>query len=78
MAAHQAFGGVHGDGAHGLFAQMLGNFEDQALTIIAGFKRIKNAWQIAFKFDIDDGADHLGNFAFNMDGHNGLLGHLLV
>jgi hypothetical protein len=30
LAAHQTFGRVHGDGAHGVLAQMLGDFEHQA------------------------------------------------
>src|ERR1700759_4812290 len=29
LAADQAFGRVHGDGAHGVLAQMLGHFEHQ-------------------------------------------------
>ena len=34
LAAHQAFGRVHGDGAHGRFAEMLGNFQYQPVAAV--------------------------------------------
>ena len=52
LAAHQAFGGVHGDGAHGVFAQMLGDFEHQADFLaglgvdVGGFQRVQDRGQV--------------------------------
>jgi hypothetical protein len=34
LAAHQTFGRVHGDGADGVFAEMLGHFENQAVAVV--------------------------------------------
>ena len=38
LAAHETFGGVHRDGAHGRFAQMLGDFEHQPVAVIFVFR----------------------------------------
>ena len=64
LAARQAFGGVHGDGAHGVLAQMLGDFEHQAeglagpLVGVGGLQRVQDRRQVALELDVDDGADH--------------------
>ena len=77
LAAGQAFGGVHGDGAHGVFTQMLGDFEHQADFLaglgvdILGLERVENCGQLALEFHVDDGADDLAEFAFGV-GHDGL------
>ena len=34
LAAHQAFGNVHGDAAHRVLAEMLGDFEHQAVAVV--------------------------------------------
>ena len=53
LAADQAFGGVHGDGAHGVFAQMLGHFEHQADFLaglgvdVGGLQRVQDGGQFA-------------------------------
>ncbi len=36
LTAHQAFGGVHGDGAHGRFAEVLGHFQHQPIAVVLG------------------------------------------
>ena len=70
LAADQAFGGVHGDGAHGVLAQMLGDFEHQAELLaglgvgVGGLQRVQDRRQVAVELDVDDGADHLGEAAF--------------
>ena len=43
LAAHEAFGGVHGDGAHGDFAEMLGDFEHQPVALVLGLERVEIA-----------------------------------
>ena len=71
LAADQAFGGVHGDGAHGVLAQMLGHFEHQADFLAGAWRR---CWWFPARsgspaarrpeLDVDDGADHLEEAAF--------------
>ena len=58
-AAHEAFGGVHGDGAHGVFAQMLRHFQNQTLAIIGGFECVQDRGQVAVERDVHDGTDDL-------------------
>jgi hypothetical protein len=59
LAANQALGGVHGDGAHRGFAEMLGDFEHQPVTTVLGLDRIQNGGQMSFELNVDDGADDL-------------------
>ena len=59
LAAHQALGGVHRDGAHGGFAEMLRDFEHQAVAAVLGFDRVQNGRQMALELHVDDGADDL-------------------
>ena len=78
LTTGQAFGCVHGDGADGVFAQMLRHFKDQAVAVIVGFKRRQNRWQLASEGDIDNSADDLADTASrasNVDG--GLAGTCL-
>ena len=60
-ATNQTFGGVHGDCANGVFAQMLRHFQNQAVALVLGFKRIQNFRQATLELDVDDGADDLGD-----------------
>ena len=61
LAAHQAFRGVHGDGAHGGFAEMLGDFEHQPAALIVGLQRVQDWRQMAVELHVDNGADDLGD-----------------
>ena len=61
LAAHEAFGGVHGDGAHGVLAQMLGHLEDQPLAAVLGLERVQDRRQMAVELHVDDGAHHLAD-----------------
>ena len=63
LAAHQAFGDVHRDGAHRGFAEMLGHLEDQAVALVAGLQRVEDRRQLAVELDVDDGADDLSDAA---------------
>ena len=36
LTAHEAFRGIHGDGAHGQFAEMLGDFQHQPVAVVLG------------------------------------------
>jgi peptide chain release factor 1 len=61
LPAHQAFAGVHGNGAHGVLTELLRHFEHQAVALVLGFERIQNRRQLAFEVHVDDGADDLGD-----------------
>jgi len=63
LAAHQAFGGVHSDTAHGAFAQMLSHFQHQPVAVVIGLQRVQNRRQFAVEGDIDDSAHNLRNAA---------------
>ena len=63
LAAHQAFGRVHGDGAHRVLAEMLRHFEHQAVAAIVGLERIQDLRQIAVELHVDDGAHDLADAA---------------
>ena len=61
LAANQTFGGVHRDGAHGGLAEMLRDFEHEAVAAVLGLQRIENRRQMAFELHVDDGAHDLGD-----------------
>ncbi len=61
LAAHQAFGRVHGDGAHGVLAQVLRHLEHEARAMILGLERIEDCRQLIVELDVHDGARHLPN-----------------
>ena len=46
LAAHQTFRRVHGDGAHGVFAEMLGDLEHKAVAVIVGFECVQDLGQL--------------------------------
>ena len=69
-AAHEAVGGVHRDGAHDVVTQMLSHFEREVVGLvidgrIADFQRGENRRDApGGKFDVDDGAGDLADFAW--------------
>ena len=70
LAAHEAFGRVHRDGAHGRFAEMLRDFEHQAVALVLGLERVEDRGQLPLELHVDDGADDLGDVSdwLAMDG----------
>src|SRR5690606_22648456 len=62
-AAGQAFGRVHGDGAHRVLTQMLGDFKHEAVAVVVGFERVQNGGQVVVEGDVHNGAHNLGNAA---------------
>ena len=68
-AADEAFGGVHGDGAHGALAEVLGDLEHEPLAVVVGLERVEDLGQVVLELDVDDGADDLGNLADCCLGH---------
>jgi hypothetical protein len=63
LTANQTFGGVHGDGAYGAFAQVLRHFQNQAVAAIVGFQRVQDRRQVTIELHVNDGADDLGDLA---------------
>ena len=63
LAAHQALGGVHRDGAHGVLAEMLRDFEHQAVAAVLGLERVQDRRQVILELHVDDGADDLGDLS---------------
>ena len=63
LAAHQAFGGVHRDGAHGDLAEMLRDFEHQPVAVVLGLERVQDRRQVVLELHVDDGADDLGDLS---------------
>jgi hypothetical protein len=63
LAAGEAVGRVHGDRAHGRFAEVLGDLEDQARTVIVGLERRQYLGQRTFERNVDDGTDDLADAA---------------
>ncbi len=59
-AALQAFGHVHRDGAHDVFAKMLRDFKNQRLVVVLRLQRVQNRGDIAFlELHVDDGTCNL-------------------
>jgi hypothetical protein len=63
LAAGEAVGRVHRDRADGVLAEMLGDFEHQAVAVVVGLQRGKDLRQVAVERDVDDRADHLADAA---------------
>ncbi len=61
LAANQTLGGIHRNGAHRRFAEMLGHFEHQAVARILGLDRVQNGGQMTLELNVNDGADDLRN-----------------
>ena len=59
LAADQAFGGIHRDGAHRGFAEMLSNLEHQAIAAVLRLERVQDRRQMSLELHVDDGADDL-------------------
>jgi hypothetical protein len=57
-----------GDRAHGRFAEVLRDLQHQAVALVLGLERVEDRRQVILKFDVDDGADDLGDAS-------GFIGH---
>ena len=70
------FRNVHRDAAHGVFAQVLRDFQNQPRASVVGFQRVENGRQFAVELHVDDGADHLGDAAGGVRGIRRILRHI--
>ncbi len=68
LAAGEAVGRIHRDRADDILAEVLGDFEDQAVAAIVGLERGEDRRQLAVERDVDDGADHLRDAAGEVAG----------
>ena len=56
------------------FAEMLGDFQHQAVAAVLGLQRVEDRGQVAFELHVDDGADDLGDVSdFVGFGHVSIL-----
>ncbi len=62
-AAHETFGRVHGDGAHGVFTKVLRNLQNQRLAVVVNGQRVQNGGQLAFELHVNNGTRNLYDFA---------------
>ena len=74
-AAHEALGGVHGDGAHGVFAEVLRHFEHQPAAVVDGLERVENRRQVIVERHVHHGADDLRYATGFLVSHLPVLGH---
>src|SRR3954471_4090078 len=54
LAANEALGGVHRHGAHRVLAEMLRDFENQAVAAVRGLERVQDRWQVILELYVDD------------------------
>jgi hypothetical protein len=69
MAAHETFRGVHGDGAHGVLAEVLGDLEHEPVALVVGLESVQDCRQVVVELHVDDGARDLAdatNFACHL------------
>ena len=74
LTADEALGGVHGDGADGVLAEMLGDLEHQTGAVIVGLERVQNGRQMLVELHVDHGARHLDDAAGGLGLALGLAG----
>ena len=63
LPAHEPLARIHCNGAHRRFPEMLGNFQHEAVAVIARLQRVEDGGELTFKLHVDDGADHLGDMS---------------
>jgi hypothetical protein len=61
LTANQTLGGIHRDGTNRVFAQVLSNFQHQAVALVVCFKSVQDQRQVVIELDVDNGADDLGD-----------------
>jgi peptide chain release factor 1 len=69
LAAHQAVGGVHGDGADLRLTQMLGDLEHDQAIVGLHMERVQDVRQVGIEAHVDDRARDLGDRADIVGGH---------
>mmetsp|Transcript_54995 Transcript_54995/g.130537 ORF Transcript_54995/g.130537 Transcript_54995/m.130537 type:complete len:367 (-) Transcript_54995:97-1197(-) len=84
LPAGEALRGVHGNAAHGVLAEMLGNLEHDPDGVILDLERVEDGGELVRELHVNDGADNLLDLAdraasgargVNGAGHEALRGH---
>ena len=75
LAADETFGRVHRDGTHGVFTEVLRDFEDQRVGAVLRFERGQDGGQFTFELHVDDSADDLADGAVGRLVEYGCGGH---
>merc|ERR1719167_419009 len=68
LSADETFGTVHGDGADGRLAKMLGDLEDETRVAILDLQGVEDRRQVAIELHVDDGADDSDDLASGSSG----------
>src|ERR1700730_608310 len=63
LPAHEPLARIHRYRSHGRFPEVLGNFQHEAVALVARLQRIEDGGELTFKLHVDDGADHLGDMS---------------
>ncbi len=63
LAAGEALGRVHRDRADGVLAEVLRDFEDEAVAVVVGLERREDRRELVVEAHVDDRADHLADAA---------------
>ncbi len=66
LAANETFRRIHRDGTDGVLAEVLRDFENEALAIVLRLKRIQDGRQVTVELDVHNGANHLTDLADNI------------
>ena len=61
LTTHQAVAGIHRHGAHRGLAELLGDLEHQAVTLVFRFQRIEDRGQMVLEMHVDDRAGDLSD-----------------
>jgi hypothetical protein len=66
LTALKTFGGIHRNGAHGVFTDVLLTLHDQVATRALHHESVEDIWEFMTcrETDIDNRADDLGNFSY--------------
>ena len=63
LAADETLGGVHGDGANRVLAEMLRDLENEPDAVVVGLERVQDLRKVLLEVHVDDGTDDLRNVA---------------
>ncbi len=76
LTANQTLGRFHCDGTDGVLAQVLRNFENNAVAVVVRFECVQDRWQRAVERYVDNGPDDLTDFPDACVAHGVFLGLL--
>eukprot|EP00053_Salpingoeca_punica_P005891 m.57224 g.57224 ORF g.57224 m.57224 type:complete len:538 (-) comp13441_c0_seq1:14-1627(-) len=57
LTTHETLSAVHGNGTHGVLAEVLGDLQDEAGVAALDLEGVQNGGELAIELDVDDGTD---------------------